>query len=80
MAKTCIAAFALLCLLLAALPAWADYNNGPINGTVDAWTINFGFVLSDSFVPDGNPVHGFEFGAWEVSGDTMLSGLVDHQR
>jgi len=73
MAKTCIAAFALLCLLLAALPAWADYNNGPINGTVDAWTINFGFVLSDSFVPDGNPVHGFEFGAWEFSGDTMLS-------
>src|SRR4029079_4809561 len=25
------------------------YDDGPINGTVDAWTINFGFVVSDSF-------------------------------
>ena len=26
----------LLCLALAALPAWADYDDGPINGTTDA--------------------------------------------
>jgi len=25
------------------------YDNGPINGNVDAWTINFGFVMSDPF-------------------------------
>ncbi len=25
------------------------YENGPINGNTDAWTINFGFVVSDSF-------------------------------
>ena len=25
------------------------YNNGPVNGTTDAWTINFGYVVSDSF-------------------------------
>jgi hypothetical protein len=25
------------------------YENGPINGNTDAWTINFGFVVSDTF-------------------------------
>jgi hypothetical protein len=25
------------------------YDNGPINGTVDGWTINFGYQVSDSF-------------------------------
>src|SRR6185369_16021481 len=29
------------------------YDNGPINGTTDAWTINFGFVTADSFPSDG---------------------------
>jgi hypothetical protein len=24
------------------------YDNGPVNGTTDAWTINFGFVASDT--------------------------------
>ena len=28
------------------------YENGPVNGTTDAWTINFGYVVSDTFVPD----------------------------
>ena len=33
---------------LLALPAAAQivYENGPINGNTDAWTINFGFVVS----------------------------------
>ncbi len=30
------------------------YENGPVNGTTDAWTINFGYVVSDSFVLDGS--------------------------
>ena len=25
------------------------YDNGPINGNTDAWDINFGFIVSDSF-------------------------------
>ena len=25
------------------------YDNGPINGNTDAWTINFGYITSDSF-------------------------------
>ena len=47
------------------------YDNGPINGTTDAWTINYGFVVSDSFtVPiDGATVTGLTFGAWTYAGD-----------
>ncbi len=40
---------AILCLVFAAIPAWAQYDNGPISGTTDAWTINFGYVVSDTF-------------------------------
>jgi hypothetical protein len=67
-----IASLVILCLALAAIPAWADYNNGPINGTVDAWTFNFGFIVSDSYVSDGNAT-GFEIGTWEFPGDTLLT-------
>jgi len=47
------------------------YDNGPINGTTDAWNINFGFVVSDSFtVPtNGATVTGLTFGAWTFAGD-----------
>jgi hypothetical protein len=31
-------------------PQDVGYENGPVNGTSDAWTINFGYVVSDSFV------------------------------
>lgn len=42
---------------LLALPAAAQivYENGPINGNTDAWTINFGFVVADSFTISGGP-------------------------
>ncbi|MGO9518229.1 MAG: PEP-CTERM sorting domain-containing protein [Candidatus Korobacteraceae bacterium] len=68
---------ALLCLALAAVPAGATvndiYDNGPINGTTDAWTINFGYIVSDSYVSDGSAVTRFLFGVWEFPGDTMTS-------
>jgi hypothetical protein len=73
-------------VLLAALaiataaPAWAQvlYENGPINGQTDAWTINFGFVVSDSFtISTGNStVNGLSFGAWLFAGDTLQSAEV----
>ena len=66
-----IALLAIFCLALAAVPAWA-YDNGPINGTTDAWTINFGYVVSDTF-PGGGTVNGFSFGVWEFPGDVMSS-------
>lgn len=68
------------CLLLACLAAKADdvYNNGAINGTIDAWTINFGFIQSNSFtVTNGNgQVTGFSFGAWLFPGDVLTSAEV----
>jgi PEP-CTERM motif len=74
------ASLTILCLALAAIPAIAQYDNGPINGTTDAWTINFGYVVSDTFVccktddgGGGGTVTGFMFGVWELPGDVMSS-------
>src|SRR3974390_1957549 len=70
------ASLAILCLGLAALPVTAQdlYDNGPINGTTDAWTINFGYLLADTFVLSNNStVGGFNFGAWEYAGDRLTS-------
>ncbi len=51
------------------------YDNGPINGNTDAWTINFGFIVSDTFnlASDGTNITGMSFGAWLFSGDTLTS-------
>src|SRR5271166_4568744 len=71
-----IASLAILSLALAAIPAFGQggwsYDNGPINGTTDAWTINFGYVVSDTFTAGGATTD-FEFGAWEFSGDALTS-------
>ena len=49
------------------------YDNGPINGTIDAWLFNFGFVVSDSFTiaNDGEALLGMTFGVWLLPGDTL---------
>ncbi|MGO9304630.1 MAG: hypothetical protein ACLP3R_13225, partial [Candidatus Korobacteraceae bacterium] len=49
------------------------YDNGPINGNTDAWTINFGFVVSDTFTmpSGGDTITGGTFGMWLFSGDTL---------
>ncbi len=54
------------------------YENGPINGTTDAWTINFGFVVGDTFtVPSsGASVNGLVFGAWAEPGDVLENANV----
>jgi hypothetical protein len=63
--------------LASAVPVIAGtvYDNGPINGNVDAWTINFGFVTSDSFtVSSGRTtITGLSFGAWLFPGDVLES-------
>jgi hypothetical protein len=69
--KMRIALLTILSLALAAVPAFADYNNGPINGTTDAWTINFGYVVSDTFTSTGGTIQSVSFGVWEFPGDTM---------
>ncbi len=66
--KVRMASLIILCLALAAIPASAQvlYDNGPINGTTDAWTINFGYVISDTFtLLNNSKVGGFDFGVWE---------------
>jgi hypothetical protein len=68
-----------LCLTLAAVPAVADvYNNGPINGNIDAWTINFNFAISDTFRVDagGSTVTGLTFESWVSPGDVLTSAEV----
>jgi|SRR5208283_1772386 len=74
--KTHIASLTVLCLAVALIPASAQvlYDNGPINGTTDAWTINFGFITSDTFTLSANSmVGGFNFGVWEFPGDVVNS-------
>ena len=75
--KIRITSLVLVCLTLAVVPAVAQtiYSNGAINGNTDAWTINFGFVVSDTFNVTNNntPVYGASFGMWLYSGDTLTS-------
>jgi hypothetical protein len=51
------------------------YSNGPTNGNTDAWTINFGFVVSDTFTiaSGGATPIGAEFAMWSDPGDTLTS-------
>jgi hypothetical protein len=71
---------AVLGTCVAAVPAAAQtlYSNGPVNGTTDAWTINFGFVVSDSFsVPGGGAtVDQVNFYAWTFPGDVLETAEV----
>jgi PEP-CTERM motif len=77
--KLRIASLSLLALCLVALPAVAQtvYDNGPINGTTDGWTINSGFVVSDTFTTGGGNVTGLAFGAWVFPGDILESAEVE---
>jgi PEP-CTERM motif len=67
---------ALICLTLTALPASANlWDNGPISGNNNAWSINYGYIVSDSFqlIAASNTITSFSFGAWVASGDTVSS-------
>jgi len=57
------------------LPQDVIYQNGPINGTTDAWTINFGYVVADTFaVTTGQAtVSGLTFAGWTFPGDVLQS-------
>ena len=74
------ASLCLLTLCVFALPALAQndlYDNGPTNGTVDGWTINFGFAVSDSFnLTSNSTVNGLNIAAWLFPGDVMESAEV----
>src|ERR1035441_3917274 len=76
MKKLTVALF-VVCLLALAGPAWAGvvFNNYPINSTIQAFAINFGYSVSDSFTtdPGGDVVTGVNFGSWNVSGDDITA-------
>ncbi len=71
------AAIAIFCLLVAVATSMADtlYSNGPYNGTVDAWTINFGYEISDSFtLPSGSSsIEGLHIVYWDASTTDILT-------
>jgi uncharacterized repeat protein (TIGR03803 family) len=53
------------------------YDNGPVNGQVDAWTINFGFSTTDTIqVSGGASPTGLNFWAWLIPGDTISNVQV----
>jgi hypothetical protein len=58
---------AVACVMLGATPAAAGtlYSNGPFNGDYDAWTINSGYSVSDSFlVANNSSIQGLQFVYW----------------
>ena len=67
----------LFVLTLVSVPAAADvvYDNGPIFGNGDGWTINFGFVVSDTFTISGgsSTITGLSFGGHVFPGDILES-------
>jgi hypothetical protein len=69
-----------LCLTLAAVPAMAQtvYSNGPTNGNTDAWTVNFGFTVSDTFNTNSpnTQITGVTFAAWMAPGDVLDSAEI----
>jgi hypothetical protein len=72
-----LALLAALCLTLAVSSASAQilYDNGPVNGETDAWTINYHYVVTDSFTLTAptNNVQQLQFWAWLTPGDTAMS-------
>jgi hypothetical protein len=76
--RTRIASLAVLCLALAAIPAWAQnwsYDNGPINGNLGQWYIDFGFIVSDTFVAGGPSVTGFSLGVETIFSTDVVTSL-----
>ena len=46
------------------------YDNGPVNGQVDAWTVNFGYSVTDSLQASATD-QGLQFWVWLIPGDTI---------
>lgn len=64
-----------------AVPLYAQndlYNNGPINGDIDAYTINLGYIVSDTFTltASSSTLNGMQFGAWVYPGDVLQTAEV----
>ena len=73
--KASVLGLSLLFVCLTATSAFPQndlYDNGPINGFNTAWSISFGFTVSDQFtLGTDSTVNGIQFGAWLDPGDTI---------
>jgi PEP-CTERM motif len=50
------------------------YDNGPINGTIEGWTINHGYAVSNAFtLSSAATVTDVDFGVWTSKSDTLSS-------
>jgi hypothetical protein len=80
--RICVAFLHLLAMCMVSVVALAQqqevYWNGPINGTTDAWAINSGFVVSNTFFVGTDAIleNGLQFGAWLYPGDVLQSAEV----
>jgi len=78
--KLRIASLTLLLLALVAIPAMAQdiYDNGPSNGNTDAWTVNFGYIVSDTFNTSvaNTQITGVTFATWMFPGDVLSQAEV----
>ncbi len=79
MNRLAILTIVLLCGILTG-PAAAQqdvYDNGPSDGNTDAWTINFGFVVSDSFtLSSSTTIFNMAFTTWMFAGDVLQSADI----
>src|SRR5262245_48530126 len=63
-------------LITAPAHAAVVYDNGPANGTVNAWTINYGYATANSFsLAAPTILTGANFTLWNVPGD--MTATVD---
>lgn len=46
------------------------YDNGPINGTIDAWTLDFGYAVANTYTISG-PANSAQIGLWAFPGDSL---------
>ena len=67
-----IAGVALIGVAQQASAATTLYDNGPIDGTIDAFKITDSFAIADSFtLSQSSVVTGVNFGVWAFPGDTI---------
>jgi len=73
--RTALTVISFAFLMALAASGQTLYDNGRIDGEVDAFTINFGFAASDTFtISSGqSTVNGLMFGAWLFPGDVLAS-------
>ena len=68
-----------MCAVLAVSAAAQQdlYDNGPTDGFDYAWTLNFGFAVSDRFtLTNSSEVSSVQFAAWLFPGDVLESAEV----